>query len=41
MIKHIPAGGEIFSAYEEEEEESREMALSHSANIWGGGVGLG
>ena len=26
MIKHIPAGGEIFSAYEEEEEESREMA---------------
>ena len=26
MIKHIPAGGEIFSDYEEKEDESREMA---------------
>ena len=26
MIKHVPAGGEIFSDYEEKEDESREMA---------------
>ena len=26
MIKHVLAGGEIFSDYEEKEDESREMA---------------
>ena len=37
MIKHVPAGGEIFSDYEEKEDESREMAPEALCSHWGGG----